>query len=89
MATMNEIKKLRDLNESLIQTNTRWGELYQIKCEMLADQDTELSEAKQQNAKLSSLIDSVKDLVSDARRMSDWDDIREKLEEIENILDEY
>lgn len=85
---MNEVEKLRDLNESLIQTNARWGELYQIKCGLLADLDTELSESKQQISKLSSLIDEVRDLIADARRMSDWDDMRKQLEAIENVLDE-
>lgn len=89
MATTNEVEKLRDLNESLVQTNARWGELYQIKCGLLADLDTELSEAKQQINKLSSLIDEVKDMVANARLMSDWDDMRKQLEEIESTLEEY
>ena len=89
MATTNEVEKLRDLNESLVQTNARWGELYQIKCGLLADMGTELSEAKQQINKLASLIGEVKDLVADARRMSDLEDIKTKLDKVEDILDEY
>lgn len=89
MATTNEVEKLRDSFKSLVQTNARWGELYQIKCSLLADLDTELSEAKQHINKLSSLIDEVKDMVADARLMSDWDDMRKQLEDIENTLEEY